>query len=319
MAQMTWLVPGPWAARGAFVDAVARAGVRATGDALHLADDPRVIELVLVPEAHEPRRAFERPVTPLPRSLARAIEVARSFVALVMPLSIERDHALLASLARALERAGGLAVRIEDSGHVHPFGPWIEALEGGALFTLHDLAVRNFADHGSLYTCGMHLFDRPDAEHPRDGDEAEIAAALRALGLYQILESPSLASGHTFTPYAGAPRRELVRWPDARHDPRGPLHNPFGLWRLSPHGAGSRGATELALTPIPPLVALLEAEERRLGRPLAEREVLAVRDRAVCIAMPHAAVRTLEIERGYADVDPELVWAQWQIVRSRPS
>jgi hypothetical protein len=128
-----------------------------------------------------------------------------------------------------------------------------------------------------------------------------------------------LASGHTFTPYAGAARRELVRWPDARHDPRGPLHNPFGLWRLSTRGAASRGATELALTPIPPLVALLQAEERRLGRALVEREVLAVRDRAVCTAMPHAVVRTLEIERGYADVDPELAWEHWQIVRSRPS
>jgi hypothetical protein len=318
MAQMTWLVPGPWPHRGGFVDAMARAGLSVTGDTLHLATDLRVVELVLVPPEHEPIRSFERPLTPLSGPLARAIDAARTFVALVMPLSIERDHALLASLARALERAGGLAVRIEDSGHVHAFGPWIEALEGGSLSRLHDLAVGTFADRSSLYTCGMHLFDRPDAEHPRDGDDSEIAATLRALGLYQILESPSLASGHSFTPFAGATRRELVRWPDARHDPRGPLHNPWGLWRLSARATTRRVATELALTPVPPLVALLEAETRRLGRALAEHEVLAVRDRAVCIAMPHAAVRSLEIERGYADVDPELVWEQWQIVRGGP-
>jgi hypothetical protein len=101
--------------------------------------------------------------------------------------------------------------------------------------------------------------------------------------------------------------RRIRRRRDARRPPGHGRH------------AASRGATELALTPIPPLVALLQAEERRLGRALVEREVLAVRDRAVCTAMPHAVVRRLEIERGYADVDPELVWEHWQIVRSHPT
>jgi hypothetical protein len=311
--QTTWLVPGPWSDLASFARAMKPQGQLVEQHGLRL---PRGHAELVFP-GPDARRSFAHPMRPLAPATVSAIRDATGFVALILPLSIERDAASLVELGRALERAGAPAVRIEDSGQVHTWAPWLDALERRDLTALHDLAVMLVADGHVLYTCGMHLFDRPDAECPRDAPDEDIASTLRTLGLYQLHESPAFAPGHTFTPYQGPARRELVRWPDTRHDSAGAYHNPFGVWRLSSPGARTRTATELALTPIPPLLTLLVAMEKKAQRPLVRDEVLKVRESMVCMAMKHADARALEIARGYADLDPELAWEQWQLVRRR--
>lgn len=72
---------------------------------------------------------------------------------------------------------------------------------------------------------------------------------------------------------------------------------------------------ELVLAFIPALVAVLLAAEREAGRPLTEAEVLDIRDGATCIAVRPEAMAAMAAERGYDDLDPELVWEQWQEAR----
>lgn len=92
-------------------------------------------------------------------------------------------------------------------------------------------------------------------------------------------------------------------------------NNPYGVWRLGPPGGKSRPQTELAPVFVPTLRAVLAALETDAGRPLTKKQVEATRDGATCIAMKHLDAQKLERERGYADLNPEFVWDQWQLVR----
>jgi hypothetical protein len=73
----------------------------------------------------------------------------------------------------------------------------------------------------------------------------------------------------------------------------------------------------LVLVFIPALVAILRHHEIEKGAPLTEEEVIAIREKSVCMAMPAAAARDLADSRGYEDVDPEDVWNEWQVVRAQ--
>ncbi|MCB9633224.1 MAG: hypothetical protein H6721_13970 [Sandaracinus sp.] len=64
-----------------------------------------------------------------------------------------------------------------------------------------------------------------------------------------------------------------------------------------------------------PLVTLLQAKESQLGRGLTRDEVEALRDTAVVMNLELAHARAMERSRGYADLEPERAWEQWQIVR----
>jgi hypothetical protein len=68
----------------------------------------------------------------------------------------------------------------------------------------------------------------------------------------------------------------------------------------------------LVPVPIPALVVLLTQLEARKGAPLSEDEVLAARDGAVCMMMRQSVAQLSARKRGYADLDPENVWEEWQ-------
>lgn len=76
---------------------------------------------------------------------------------------------------------------------------------------------------------------------------------------------------------------------------------------------------KLDFTFVPTLVAVLTALEQQHGKPLTKRQVEATRDRGACTAMEPRDTQDLERARGYADLDPELVWEQWQLVRQMSS
>ncbi|HEY0928156.1 hypothetical protein [Brevundimonas sp.] len=91
------------------------------------------------------------------------------------------------------------------------------------------------------------------------------------------------------------------------------LSKMFG--KSSPAPETSSKDEALLIVPMPALVAVLLAAENQKGAPLIKAEVLEIRDGAVCMAMPvHAAERMAEA-RGYADINPERVWEEWQAFR----
>lgn len=135
------------------------------------------------------------------------------------------------------------------------------------------------------------------------------------LDVYQLAEDPLLRSGETFAPEEDAPRRLLEHWPDTSYPPGHVCHNAYGVWRIGPPGGTARKLSQLVPVFMPTLGAILSALEDKLGTLLTKEQVEKVRDEGVCIAMEPRNARELDRERGYADLDPELVWEQWEVVR----
>lgn len=75
--------------------------------------------------------------------------------------------------------------------------------------------------------------------------------------------------------------------------------------------------TEEILVPVfmPPLVNLLVNAERLKGSALTKEEVLAMRDKAVCMMLRQTAAREMAAKRGYVDINPATVWEEWQVAR----
>ena len=73
---------------------------------------------------------------------------------------------------------------------------------------------------------------------------------------------------------------------------------------------------KLILCFMPSLVALLLAKEKEKGTPLTEEEVVAIRDGATVVAIPKETLPAIEERRGYADIDPEKCWSEWQRLRA---
>lgn len=66
---------------------------------------------------------------------------------------------------------------------------------------------------------------------------------------------------------------------------------------------------------IPPLANVLAWAEKQQGSPLSSSEVEAIRDKAACIMMTLTDARKMEESRGFVDVNPKNVWADWHRLR----
>jgi hypothetical protein len=67
---------------------------------------------------------------------------------------------------------------------------------------------------------------------------------------------------------------------------------------------------------IPALAPLLVRAEELKGSPLTEDEAIRIRDNAFCVTMTAEQARAIEENRGYADLDPENLWPEWQRLRA---
>ena len=77
------------------------------------------------------------------------------------------------------------------------------------------------------------------------------------------------------------------------------------------------GSEPLVAVIVPPLVVLLQLAESKKDGPLTEAEVLEIRDGAPAIMLPYADALMMTERRGFEDIDPELCWEQWQIIRNQ--
>ena len=243
----------------------------------------------------------------------RAVAGAGSALVLDLPVYLGAAAGEAATLIAALGDAGALGVRLEQSKLGWPVASWIQALESGDPWMLYRCAVVVLEDRGVSQSCGMHAFGLPDAQVEAPASEAN--QLLGSLNVYQLAEDPVLVSGDTFSPDVDTPRRRLERWPDAGYPPGHPCHNPFGTWRLGAEGGAADSRGELRPVFIPALVALLGAAEAKAGRRLRREEVERLVSEGSCMMLPHAEAQKLERSRGYADLEPELAWMQWQVLR----
>lgn len=309
------LVPGAWSSIEQVITPLRAAGLDVTtpsNDPLA----PGAIEISLVQDPGLGRSVTSAGDAALP---ARALAGVDRAALVEIGRRLDEDTRELARLGAALRAAGGLAVRMERSGRAFAWDAWLARVERGTPLDLYEVGVALARDaDGFVFSVGMHHFDLPDAEIAAGSDLDAAAHWLHAFHLFQLVESPTLASGHTFQPDADAKRRVFERWPDGRHHPDDGRANPFGSWRFLAEGeVGVPPRGGAAPTFIPPLVTLLAARESQLGRALTRDEVERVRDAAVVMTLELSHARAMERARGYADLEPERAWEQWQIVRGR--
>lgn len=242
-----------------------------------------------------------------------AVGGAGSALVLDLPVYLGAAAERVAMLIAALGDAGALGVRLEQSMLGWPVARWIRALEGGDPWMLYRCAVVVLEDRGVSRSCGMHAFGLPDARV--EAPPAEANQLLGVLNVYQLAEDPVLVSGDTFQPDVETPRRRLERWPDDGYPPGHVCHNPFGTWRLGAEGGEADSRSKLRPVFIPALVAVLAAAEEKAGRRLHREEVERLTGEGTCMMMTHADAQKVERSRGYADLEPELAWGQWQVLR----
>ena len=137
-----------------------------------------------------------------------------------------------------------------------------------------------------------------------------LAARLACIGYEAVIGSRSKYR-------AMEARDHLVeRWPDMGYPPGHACHNPYGVWHVGPPGGKARALHELHLSFNPPLLAILTELEAKKRKPLTQEQVEKTRDDSVCIAMPPRDAQLVDRRRGFSDLDPELVWEQWQAWRT---
>ncbi len=308
------LVPGPWCDSASVIEALERhevvSSIRGDGQ---LATGEIAVEVITDDSLAEAFSWGRR--GPLPDDLVQAIGHCGSAALVEVAHRLDREPGVVARVGRALWAEGGLAVRMEGSGAASEWQPWLERVESREPAAIYDSAVLIVRDDDGIYfTCGMHQFDLPDAQIAPDEPGVAIGW-LDAFNTYQLAENPPLGSGHTFRPNADVPARTLERWPDHRHHPSDGRHNPFGVWRLLLESAARVQPKELVPVIMPSLAVVLANMESKQGRPLKPAEVSELVANSPCIAMKRADALTLEQSRGYADLEPDLAWEQWQLVR----
>lgn len=68
---------------------------------------------------------------------------------------------------------------------------------------------------------------------------------------------------------------------------------------------------------LPSLAAILTAAENKGGRPLTEKEVLSIRDKAPAMVAPDDVILKMNETRQYQDIKPQSVWTEWQALRTQ--
>jgi hypothetical protein len=157
----------------------------------------------------------------------------KSVVYLHFPLDIESQRLRLAKFTEVISRSGGIAVKLETSGIAHEWERWFSLLRSENPFDHYCASVVLTGDERHYYSCGMHNFGLPDVQISRSFDMQEAADLMNQFNYYQIVEKPSLESGHTFSLTADSPRFRIELLMDERHPDDDLFHNPHGLWDLT--------------------------------------------------------------------------------------
>jgi hypothetical protein len=314
ITRVTLFVPGTPTSAKAWNQALHRHGLRIEKDALHGDNLAASVGVEWVENDGEFGKAFSfGTVGP---DVIEALEAAPGALVLQWPLDMRNGRTEIVAVIERLRDAGALAVRLEQSKLGWDVSRWLELFSSDDEWSWHRASVAFLRSDGALQSCGMHAFSLPDVRVALDGDPQALQHLATVLNVYQLAEDPVLLSGQTFAPDRETPRRVVERWPDTEYGPEHACHNPYGVWRLGPPDGKARPLGELVPVFMPTLHVLLAALEKESGKPLTKKQVEATRDQGVCIAMTPRDAQKLERERGYADLNPELAWEQWKLVRS---
>ncbi len=231
-------IPGPWANRSEFLRAIitqkpAGEFMFAGGILAHPAGKDHV-PLEFCDPYPEMQEAFR--IAGQGRLSAETLEAIGRHAGIAylhFPIHVLEQRDRLAKFTAVIQRAGGIALKIESSGVAHEWARWFSLLSGST-FDVYCSIVTLIGDSEFYFSCGMHHFNLPECSLPRSFDVREAADLMNRFNMYQIIEQPRLASGHTFSLTADSPVFQLDLLQDTRHEEEDLFHNPNGIWLLSP-------------------------------------------------------------------------------------
>ncbi|CAN5851197.1 hypothetical protein BH11MYX2_BH11MYX2_40110 [soil metagenome] len=313
ITRVTMFVPGAPASEVAWNQALGNSGLTLAGGVLEGTGLEHAPEVMWVPQDGGFGQAFS--FGTCSDDVIARLEKAPGALVILWPIDLREGRAHILTAVELLRDAGAIAVRLEQSKLGWDVQKWLDIFSADDASAWHRGAITLLGNDGYVQSCGMHLFSLPDVQVPFDAGADAANTIAQTMNMYQIAEDPALRSGHTFAPDTETPRRVIERWPDTGYPSDHPCHKPYGVWRLGPEGGKAREVGKLELVFMPSVHAILSASEERKGSALTEKEVLAIRDASNCITMEPTDARKMEHARGYADLNPELLWAQWQLVR----
>lgn len=229
---MILCIPGPWETRRQLIRALIEISDGRYLMAGHILLDSTTNDSLKIDwEPHDPRMADAFRASSHTEETVSEVCAHRSVVYLHFPLNVREQRERILKYTDILRKAGGIAIKLENSGLSHPWCRWFEWLSA-PFENAHYLAfvIHAWDDCGG-YSCGMHHFGLPDAITDEGGVDG--LTSLQAFNQYMLMESPDLRSGHTFSKDDDSPRFRLEWADDDRFAPGELYHNPFGLWRLT--------------------------------------------------------------------------------------
>lgn len=312
----TLFIPGTPASEEAWNSGLSSSGLRIEGGELRGNDLPPEVGVEWVENDGHFGDAFSfGTVSP---EVIEALDGAPGALVVYWPVDLREGRKVIVQAVEGLRDAGALAVRLEQSRLGWDVSRWLELVSDDDPWSWHKAFIAYLSGDTTLQSVGMHVFSLPDVSVPVGGELQDPQEFASVLNVYQFDEDPVLLSGHTFAPDTETPKQGVERWPDTQYPDTHACNNPYGVWRIvSPDDRARPPMSDPGPVFIPALRVLLRALELKEAEALSKERVESVRDEGTCIVMDQKDAQGLERTRGYADLDPELIWEQWQLVREQ--
>jgi hypothetical protein len=231
-------IPGPWTSQSEFVRAIVT--TEPIGEFMfagRILAHPKGNDHVGVTyEDGDPRMAESFEIAgqgKLSQATLQQIASHGGVAYLHFPMDLPGQRERIIKFTDVVRRAGGIAIKVESSGVAHEWDAWAYRLTGEE-FDLYCSACLLVADEDQFYSCGMHHFGVPECSVPSQMGIADAADLINQFNLFQIIDRPRLATGHTFSVDEDAPSYQLTLEQDHRSEPDDLFYNPHGVWVLTP-------------------------------------------------------------------------------------
>ena len=222
-------IPGQWARPEDLVRALPD-GYRLTPEAFVLPDGPRV-DFGVAPADGQFAEIFRTSCRQPPTAdeLATVAGYRVNFFLRGAGGSMDAARTMMAAAA-AIVWAGGAGVFIDNSALAHGGRNWLALTEDGGPDAVSFAFVAVVRGRAEVWTMGMHVLGLRDVVMKRSDAEAggfDIVEVIR----YLAAADKPVDHGHVIADLDGPQFRVLAA--DAPADlSRGPMHNPFGRWKL---------------------------------------------------------------------------------------